>query len=56
MYVFIDTRVGSERESRPRGSLNHFYGIFLLDFHGQSFLLLFLCVCPHGLACGILVV
>ena len=37
----IDTRVGSERESSPRGSSNHFYGIFLLGFHGQSFLLLF---------------
>ena len=31
-YRWIDTRVGSEKESRPRGSLNHLYGAFLLGF------------------------
>ena len=31
-YVWIDTWVGSERESHPRGSLNHFYGTFFLGF------------------------
>ena len=31
-YMWIDTQVGSERESLPRGSLYHFYGAFLLGF------------------------
>ena len=31
-YVCIDTRTVSERESHPRGSLNHLYGAFLLGF------------------------
>ena len=31
-YVWIDTRAGSERESRPHSSLNHFYGAFLPGF------------------------
>ena len=31
-YVWIDARAGSERESRPRGCLNHFYGAFLPGF------------------------
>ena len=31
-YVWIDTQVGSERESCPRGSLNHLYGAFLPGF------------------------
>ena len=30
--MWIDTRVGSERESRPRDSLNHLYGAFLPCF------------------------
>ena len=30
--MWIDTQVDSERELRPRGSLNHFYGAFLLGF------------------------
>ena len=31
-YVWIDTQVDSERESRPHSSLNHFYGAFLPCF------------------------
>ena len=31
-YVRIDTQAGSERESRPRGRLNHLYGAFLPGF------------------------
>ena len=30
--MWIDTQVGSERESCPRGSLNHLYGAFLPGF------------------------
>ena len=31
-YVWVDTWADSERESHPRGSLNHFYGASLLGF------------------------
>ena len=31
-YVWIDTRVVSERKSCPRGGLNPFYGAFILGF------------------------
>ena len=31
-YVWIDTLVGSERQSCPPGSLNHLYGAFLPGF------------------------
>ena len=30
--MWIDTWAGSERQSRPRGSLNHLYVAFLLGF------------------------
>ena len=30
--MWIDTRADSEKESHPRGSLNHLYGAFLLGF------------------------
>ena len=30
--MWIDTQVGSEKELCPCGSLNHFYGAFLLGF------------------------
>ena len=30
--MWIDACAGSERELRPQGSLNHFYGAFLLGF------------------------
>ena len=33
--MWIDTQAGSERESRLRGSLNHYYGAFLLVSFGQ---------------------
>lgn len=31
-YMWLDTWVGSETELHPCGSLNHFYGPFLLGF------------------------
>ena len=34
--MWIDTLAGSERESRPRGSLNHLYGHFFPVSFGQS--------------------
>ena len=30
--MWIDTQVGSERELRPHGGLNHLYGAFLPGF------------------------
>ena len=60
--MWIDTQAGSESESRPRGSLNHFYGAFLPGFLWPIILLclvlsLYLvylsvlpCVCTHLLA------
>ena len=30
--MWIDTGADSERESHPRDSLNHLYGVFLLGF------------------------
>ena len=44
--MWIDTRLGSERESRPRGSLNHLYGAFLPGFL-WPITLLCLVLSPH---------
>ena len=60
--MWIDTRVDSERESRPRGSLNHIYEAFLLGFLLPIILICLVlspylvylrvlpCVCMHLLA------
>ena len=60
--MWIDIWAGSERESRPRGSLNHFYWSFLLCFFWPVILLCLVlspylvylrvlpCVCVHLLA------
>ena len=47
--MWLDTWVGSETELHPRGSLNHFYGPFLLGFLWPVFLFcLSLCLVYQG--------
>ena len=56
--MWIDTRAGSERESHPRGSLNHFYAGFLwpiiliclVQSPYLAYLRIFPCVRAHLLA------
>ena len=44
--MWIDTWAGLEREPRPRGCLNHFYGAFLLGFL-WPIILFWLVLSPH---------
>ena len=46
MYVWIDSHGRAQRESRLHGSLNHFYGAFLLGFL-WSIILLCLVLSPY---------